>query len=157
MNRTMRALTVLGALAAATIPGFALADPPCDNNFAVYSGAGSDLNVLACLVEPSGDPDMRIIQPGTTSVSAAYLQDLGADVPFVMGTFDGLGFNNKAVKFTRAVRTGGSVTYDTASMPLPNGRASSGCLTVSITFGTGEEAFTESSSYHTVDASCPAG
>lgn len=155
MTRTLRTLAAAAIAAAVAAPAVGFADPPCANNFAVYSGAGTDLNVLACLVEPSGDPDMRIIQPGSTSVSAAYLEDLSADVPFVYGTFDGLGFSNKQVKFTRTVRSTGTVTYDTTGQTLPQGRLSSGCLTVSITFGSGDEAFTESTSYHTLDSSCP--
>ena len=154
--KNLRALGALAAMAAAFVPSMAHADPPCGNNFAVYSGASGLIDASVLLCQASGpDPDPRVILPGTTAISSAYLLDLGADVPFVMGTFDGLGFSNKSVKFTRTLRETGNVTYDTPTFALPGGRTSSGCVTVSITFGTGDEAFTESSSYHTIDSSCP--
>lgn len=145
------------AMIAAIAPlGAAHADPPCANNFAVYSGGSGHIDPSVLICQANGpDPDPRVIIPGTTAIGAAYLLDIGEDVPFVMGTFDGLGFTNKSVKFTRTVRTTGNVTYDTPNTAIPGGRTASGCVTVSITFGTGEDAYTESSSYHTVDASCP--
>lgn len=154
--RGIKTLGALAAMAAGFVPAMAHADPPCQTNFAVYSGGSGlvDMSVLLC--EANGpDPDPRLILPGTTAISSAYLLDLGADVPFVMGTFDGLGFNNKVVKFTRSVGNLDDVRYSTPTVALPNGRTSSGCVTVAITFGTGDDAFTESSSYHTADASCP--
>lgn len=140
----------------ASMAGPASAQHTCEYPFAVYSGPGIDANVARCGLDSSDDlPDGRVILPGTTSISVSYLEDAG--VPELTAVLNGFGFTNKSVKLKRGTRdTAGVtlVTYDSASIPLPGGRLSSGCLTVAITFQAGTQSYVEDTAYHSVDSSC---
>jgi hypothetical protein len=157
MRKTLSRLTLLASVVSVAVlgPVSARATSNCDSHIVVFSApVGANSNVAWCSAgfDDTGAYDGRIINPGSTGISLRYTTDLGPDYPKINATLNGLGFTNKNVVLSRTIGQLGT-TYDSATIGLPSGRTSSGCVTVSIEIpDSGGDI--ETNSFHTVDAAC---
>lgn len=107
---------------------------------------------FGCIIDPSGhDVDWRIVNPGSTSLSVQYLQDVGASRPELAGTLNGLGFENTPFTLIRR-NDGAGFNYQSDTIPIPAGGTASGTLGVEIVI---DPEYPETACWHTIGASCP--
>lgn len=155
----MRKISIVLAIAAlaAVVPIGAQASH-CNSRVIVFNwihraSAAYDANATGCDLDPDDEIDLRLIYPGAIAISLRYQGDFGAAVPTLSATMSGIGFDNVAVTLTRSFDPDLplAATYDSDQITLPQGRMSSGTLTVTVSLPGGG---TDTTCYHTAGATC---
>lgn len=139
----------------------------CDSSLVIFSQNAAapttvNSNVVKCIADNSDDVDSRMINPGSDRIFVRYIVDLGASTPSLPGFLNGLGFDNAPITLTRqqfhlvpgapdVVDLG--FTFQTDLLPLPDGAASSGCITATIYAPDDEELLEplDTVTFHTLD------